>query len=114
MHEAAVAQDLLVVISEEARRQDAKPVAAKMSCGQLNAINDEVLSFAFEAIAQGTVCEGMILRVEHKTMQARCDQCEGTYDLKLDDMRCPHCGAEDFQLLPDAPLVLEEIEFDKE
>jgi len=114
MHEAAVAQDLLEVISQEARKQDARPVAAKMSCGQLNAINDEVLSFAFEALAKGTVCEGMTLRVEHKQMQARCDECSGTFPLSLADARCPDCGGKDFELLPDAPLVLEEIEFDKE
>ncbi len=114
MHEMAVAQDLLDVITREARKQSAWPVAATMSCGQLNAINDEVLSFALEAIAKGTVCEGITLRVEHKPMQARCGQCESAFAVSLADMRCPHCGSEDFQLLPDAPLVLEEIEFEKE
>ena len=114
MHEAAVAQDLVDVICQEATKQGARPITAKMSCGQLNAVNDEVLSFAFEAIAKGTVCEGMDLRIEHKPMQARCSQCEGTYELKLTETQCPHCGSEDFQLLPDAPLVLEEIEFEKE
>ena len=114
MHEAVVAQSLLEVISLEARKHDAQPVTAKVSCGELNAINDEVLSFAFEAISQGTVCEGVVLQIEHKPMQARCRQCEGTFALLLSDARCPQCGQEDFQLLPDAPLVLEEIEFDKE
>jgi hydrogenase nickel incorporation protein HypA/HybF len=102
------------VISQEARKQDAKPVAAKVSCGELNAINDEVLAFAFEAISRETVCEGMTLQVEHKPMQARCGQCGQTFAFRLSEARCPHCGKEDFELLPDAPLVLEEIEFDKE
>ena len=114
MHEAAVAQSLLEVIAQEARKQNAKPVAAKISCGELNAINDEVFSFAFEAIAKGTVCEGMNLHVEHKPMQAKCGRCDGSFALMLSDARCPHCGGDDFELLPDAPLVLEEIEFDKE
>jgi hydrogenase nickel incorporation protein HypA/HybF len=114
MHETVVAQSLVEAISSEARKHDAKPVSAKMSCGELNAVNDEVLSFAFEAIAKGTVCEGMALRIEHKRMQARCSQCECTFDLLASEARCPHCGNEDFELLPDAPLVLEEIEFDEE
>jgi hydrogenase nickel incorporation protein HypA/HybF len=114
MHEAVVAQNLLEVISLEARKHDAKPIAATVSCGELNAINDEVLAFGFEAIAKGTICEGMRLRVEHKPIQARCRQCEATFALKVAEARCPHCGGEDFELLPDAPLVLEEIEFDKE
>ncbi|MBN1361854.1 MAG: hydrogenase maturation nickel metallochaperone HypA [Sedimentisphaerales bacterium] len=114
MHEAAVAQDLLEVICKEARKQEARPVAARISCGQLNAINDEVLCFAFEAIARGTACEGMTLQVEHKSMQARCSRCKDVFDLNLAEARCPSCGVDDFELLPDAPLVLEEIEFDKE
>lgn len=114
MHEAVVAQNLLEVMTLEARKHDAKPVAAKISCGELNAINDEVLSFAFEAIAKGTVCEGMTLCVEHRPIQARCNKCEEVFALRVSEARCPHCGSEDFELLPDAPLMLEEIEFDKE
>jgi hydrogenase nickel incorporation protein HypA/HybF len=114
MHEMVVAQNLVDAISLEARKHDARPVAAKISCGELNAINDEVLSFAFEAIAKGTVCEGMVLQVEHKPMQARCGACKGMFALRLCEAQCPHCGGDDFELLPDAPLVLEEIEFDKE
>jgi hydrogenase nickel incorporation protein HypA/HybF len=114
MHETVVAQSLVEAISSEARKHDAKPVSAKISCGELNAVNDEVLSFAFEAIAKGTVCEGMTLQVEHKPIQARCGRCGQDFALRLAETRCPHCGQEDFELLPDAPLVLEEIEFDKE
>lgn len=114
MHEAMVAQSLLEVIAQEAGKQKARPVSARISCGELNAINDEVFSFAFEAAAQGTVCEGMTLQVEHKPMLAKCSACEGTFALTLADTRCPHCGGADFELLPDAPLVLEEIEFSKE
>ncbi len=28
--------------------------------------------------------------------------------------KCPKCGSEDFDLLPDAPLLLEQIEFQTE
>ena len=54
MHETMVAQNLLVTISAEAAKQNAKPVNARISCGKLHAISDELLVFAFEAIAKGT------------------------------------------------------------
>jgi hydrogenase nickel incorporation protein HypA/HybF len=111
MHEMAVAQDLVEVIVAEAQKRRAKPVRAKMSCGQLNAVNDEVLSFAFEAVVEGTVCEGMTLEIEHKPMQAKCRQCARMYAVDFSSVRCPACGGEDFELLPDAPIILEEIEF---
>lgn len=114
MHEASVAQELIDVICREARQQAGRPVAAKISCGELNALNDEVFAFAFEAVAQGTICEGMSLEVEHKPIRARCRACEATFDLDRTELQCTHCQSKDFKLLPDAPLVLEEIEFEKE
>jgi len=81
MHETMLAENLLSAILEEARKQNAKPVSAKISCGMLSMVNDEILCFAFDAAAKGTLCEGMRLEIEHKAE-------------------------------PDAPLLLEEIEFE--
>ena len=111
MHETLVAQSLLAAISAESEKQNARPVTAKVSCGTFNAVNDEVLCFAFEAIAGGTTCEGMKLQVEHKPIQGRCKSCDTTFEFELPSPTCPACDSEDFQLLPDAPLILERIEF---
>jgi hydrogenase nickel incorporation protein HypA/HybF len=114
MHEAMVAQSLLAAITEEAAKHNARPMAAKISCGKLYAINDESLCFAFEAIAKGTLCEGVRLEIEHKPIQGQCKNCNLLFDVDLSSPRCPKCSGDDFQLLPDAPLVLEEIEFQSE
>ena len=112
MHEAMVAQSLLTTISDEAAKQNAKPISAKISCGTFNTINDEVLGFAFEAIAKGTVCEGMKLEVEHKPIRGRCKNCDEIFEFKLMSPGCPKCGGADFGLLPDAHLMLEDIDFE--
>jgi hydrogenase nickel incorporation protein HypA/HybF len=112
MHETAVAQSLLEIIAQESQSRHARPVRAKMSCGELNAINDEALSFAFEALAQGTPCEGMTLEIEHKALQAKCKTCGDVFVLEWTNAECPNCGGGDFELLPDAPLLLEQIEFE--
>jgi hydrogenase nickel incorporation protein HypA/HybF len=114
MHEMTVAQSLMAIITEQAEKNNAKPVAAKISCGMLNPVNDEVLRFAFEAIAKDTPCEGVKLQVEHKPIRARCKNCEANFDVELSLPECPKCGSGDFELLPDAPLLLEEIEFQTE
>jgi hydrogenase nickel incorporation protein HypA/HybF len=111
MHETMVAQSLMAIISEEAAKNNAKPVAAKISCGTLNPVNDEVLCFAFEAIAKGTACEDVKLQIEHKPLRGRCKSCNRQFDVELSHPRCSQCGGGDFELLPDAPLVLEEIDF---
>ncbi len=112
MHEAAMAQNLVEVISQEARKYGGKPVRAKMSCGVLNAVNDDVLTFAFEAVARGTPCEGMQLEVEHKPLKAKCGTCGNIFAVNLSNPQCPSCGQDNFELLPDAPLLLEQIEFE--
>jgi hydrogenase nickel incorporation protein HypA/HybF len=114
MHEMTVAQSLMAIISEQAEKNSAKPVAAKISCGTLNPVNDEVLRFAFKAIAKGTPCEDLKLQVEHKPVRARCKNCDAEFDVELSHPDCPKCGSGDFELLPDAPLLLEEIEFQTE
>ena len=114
MHEMMVAQSLFEAISAETAKQGAKPIGAKISCGKLYVINDELLLFAFEAIAGGTTCGGMKLQIEHKPIRARCKSCEQSFDVEISRPSCPKCGSEDFELLADAPLVLEEIEFQAE
>ena len=114
MHEMMIAQNLLATISAEAAKQDAKPVNARISCGRLYAINDEVLCFAFEAIAKGTTCEGMKLEIEHKLIRGRCKDCGEEFEFELSHPSCSKCGGDQFDLLPDAPLLLETIEFETE
>jgi len=111
MHEMMVAENLLSAISDEAAKRKIKPIGAKISCGKLYAINDEVLCFAFEAIAKDTSCEGLKLQIEHKPIQCRCKKCNETFNADFSGPKCPKCSSEDFELLPDAPLLLEEIEF---
>ncbi len=113
MHEATVAQSLMEVILHEAQERHARPVRAKMSCGELNKINDEILSFAFEAVAKDTLCEGMTLQIEHKPLQAICKTCGNVFAVDISNTQCLGCGGGDFELLPDAPLVLDEIEFER-
>ncbi len=114
MHEMMLAESILKSISAETEKQKAKPLSAKISCGILNAVNDELLIFAFEAAAKNTVCEGMKLKIEHKPIQAHCGNCGQTFALELGAPNCSKCGGSDFDLLPDEPLMLEEIEFETE
>ena len=113
MHETAIAESLLNLILAEAAKHKGRPKTAKISCGIFHAVNDDVLTFAFEAIAKGTPCEAMKLEIEHKPIQARCRNCGYVFELELAAPSCPNCGS-DFDLLPDEPPVLEQIEFETE
>lgn len=111
MHESMVAQSVLDAILQESQQRNLYPVGAKISCGQLNGLNDDVFCFAFGALAEGTPCQGIKLTIEHKPVRAQCDNCAQVYAVDFDNPACSSCGSEAFRLLADAPLLLEEIDF---
>ena len=112
MHETVVAQSILETILEHAKELGKKPVSAKISCGQLNPLNNEVMNFAFEAAAGGTVAEGMTLNITHIPLKAKCNQCGEVFDFDIYAGGCTKCESADIKFEPDAPLLLEEIEFE--
>jgi hydrogenase nickel incorporation protein HypA/HybF len=112
MHEMMVARSIFSEIMAQADKLGAKPISAKISCGQLNPINDEVLNFAFEVASEGSVCEQMKLEVIHIPLKAACKRCGKSFDFDIYSPACADCGSEDFKIAPDAPLLLEEIEFE--
>ena len=117
MHETMIAQSLLAAIAHEAAKlPNAKPVRAKISCGKLYAINDEVLHFAFDAVAKGTPCEGVKIEVEYIPLQALCKKCDKKFDLDIErpQQQCSHCGSDEYDVQPDAPLTLEQVQFEQE
>lgn len=113
MHETAVAESILKTILQQAEQVGAKPVCAVISCGQFNAINDECMQFAFEAATAGTVCEGMTLNIKHLPLRATCKQCKMTFEFDIYKAACQACESAEFDFEPDAPLLLEEIEFEE-
>jgi hydrogenase nickel incorporation protein HypA/HybF len=113
MHETAVAESILNTIMEQAEQVKAKPLSAVISCGHFNALNDEVMGFAFETAAAGTVCEGMTLEIKHIPLRAKCKQCETTFEFDIYKPACSQCDSTEFDFEPDAALLLETIEFEE-
>src|SRR3989339_1583652 len=72
MHEAAVAQSIFDTVMAEAQKQKAKPIRAKITCGKFEAVNEEILAFAFSAIAKDTIAKDMKIDVETKPVTALC------------------------------------------
>jgi len=112
MHETMIAQSIVDTIAREAAQRGLRPVRARISCGQLNPINDEVMTFAFDAAAKGTACQGVRLAIVHIPLQATCKNCGRRFEFDVYSPDCPGCGGPDTDIEPDAPLLLEEIEFE--
>jgi len=112
MHETAVAESILQTIIQHADETGAKPISAIVSCGQFNTLNDECMTFAFEVAAAGTVCEGMTLSIKHIPLRATCKKCNATFEFDIYNPMCSECQSTEYDFAPDAPLLLETIEFE--
>ena len=112
MHETMVAESILNTIIAQTEQVNARPISAVISCGQFNALNDEVMNFAFETAAAGTTCEGMKLEIKHIPLRAKCKQCEAVFEFDVYRPACSQCECMKFDFEPDAPLLLETIEFE--
>jgi len=112
MHETVIAQNIVEVIAREAKERGLRPLRARISCGELNPINDEAMNFVFDIAAKGTACEGVRLEVRHVPLRATCKSCGRTFEFDVYSPTCPGCRGGDFRMEPDAPLLLEEIEFE--
>jgi hydrogenase nickel incorporation protein HypA/HybF len=114
MHEAAVAENLIQSIIAASAERIGRVVKVVISCGQINAINDEAMQFAFEAVAEDTICHGAVLEIKHIPLKSRCRRCKLEFGFDFYSPHCPDCGSSDIAIGADAPLLLEEIEFEED
>jgi Zn finger protein HypA/HybF involved in hydrogenase expression len=114
MDELEIAQIVLESILAETGKVNLRPIRATLSYSQMQGISEEVLKESFIAIAAMTPCEGMELNLRPIPPQLRCNSCGMVSDYDLTSPVCPGCKSHDFQFLPDAPILLEEIEFQEQ
>ena len=114
MHESSIAHKLYQTIEAESAKYEGRPVAARVSFGTLTYVNDELLLEAFDAITKGTKIENTKLKIEHKPLRGQCEKCGKEFNINLSKIKCSHCGSKELSILPDAPILLEEIEFQKD
>ncbi len=94
MHELPVVQDVIRVVGEEARARSLSRVSSiTLVLGELSAVMDESVQMYFELLAEGTPCEGAVLRFEHTAARLRCIACGHEFEHKK-SFDCPCCGGE--------------------
>lgn len=95
MHELALAQSILEIGEEEARKRPAARVRRiKLRLGEFTGVVPEALEFSFQVAKRGTLAENAELEIERVSLQARCPACGGMVRPEADFcLICPACGA---------------------
>ncbi|HUN55306.1 MAG TPA: hydrogenase maturation nickel metallochaperone HypA [Smithella sp.] len=99
MHELYLAESILNIVSDYARRDGFKKVnSVSLSYGRFSCIEPQALQFAFEVQAKGTPAEGATL--EFKTLPAviHCFSCQKDLEIKIHTGICPGCGGQEVML----------------
>jgi hydrogenase nickel incorporation protein HypA/HybF len=111
MHELSLAENVLQLIDDAARRQRfSKVTAVWLEIGQLAAVEPEAMSFCFDAVARGTVAEGARLEIITTPGSGWCAQCSATVPLSESYALCPQCGVHPVQVTGGTEMRVKELE----
>jgi hydrogenase nickel incorporation protein HypA/HybF len=111
MHEMSIAESLVDLIEDEARREGfahVRRIVVKL--GALGHIDPAALLFCFDAVARGTVAQGASLDMETVPGTGWCPQCQRSVAITQRYDLCPACGQSHVQMMAGDELRLAELE----
>ena len=111
MHEMSLAQGILEILEDAARREHAARVSSVwLELGALSAVDPQAIAFCFDAVTRGTVADGARLNIEIIPGRALCLQCGASVVIERLDDACPLCGQYQVQVADGAQMRVRELE----
>jgi hydrogenase nickel incorporation protein HypA/HybF len=111
MHEMSLAESMLQIVDETARKNGAtKVTAVRLELGALSHVEADALRFCFDAVARGGLAEGAQLEIVTTPGRAWCMPCGDTVDLARLGDACPRCGGYQLQVTQGEEMRLKDIE----
>lgn len=100
-------------VTESAKQAGATSVLkVNLSVGEMTEAIEDALMFAFEALSEGTFCEGAELHITMVKPKSRCLECGAEYEHDRFHMLCPECDSFATELMAGRELQIDSIEVD--
>jgi hydrogenase nickel incorporation protein HypA/HybF len=100
MHELFLAESIVNIIKDYARRDGVKKVnGVFLSYGRLSCIEPHTLQFAFDVQAKDTLAEGAKLHFQVLPAIIHCFSCEKDLEVPAHTGICPACGGAEVMLV---------------
>lgn len=113
LHEMSIISGVLDAVVPSAERAGAERVLGiTLRIGDMTEVVDEALEFAFEALTEGTLCEGAELVVHKVHPRSMCFECGSEFDHDRFHRACPECGSYETRLIAGKEMEIESIEVD--
>ncbi len=111
MHEMSIAQSILDIVLDVARKEGARKVAViKIQAGAMRGIVPEQLRFCMEFLTRETPAEGARLDVETLPARGLCRQCRTEFEVENFTFVCPKCEGSAIETTAGMELAVKEIE----
>ena len=114
MHEVGIAASILESVEAEARRRpETRFAAVGVRIGELSNVDQDALSFAFEALTRKTSLESLKLEVEWCPRRQKCLDCGEEFVVREFDLCCPKCGGNKTNCIGGAELDIAYLELEE-
>lgn len=111
MHEMSLAEGMLQLVEDGARRNKAAGVkAVRLEIGELAQVEIDALRFCFDAVTRGSLAEGARLEILQRPGAAWCLPCAERVPLPRRGDPCPRCGSHQLQVVQGEEMRVTEIE----
>jgi hydrogenase nickel incorporation protein HypA/HybF len=111
MHEMSLAEGVLGVLEDSARRQGFRAVKTVwLEIGRLAAVELDALQFSFDVIKRGTLADGARLQIVDVPGAAWCMKCGDMVAIDERGAACPACGSYQLQIAGGADMRVRELE----
>lgn len=114
MHELALAQNILEICEEEARKRQAGAIRKiKLRLGDFTGVVREALEFSFDIVKENTLAASATLDVERVPLEVRCPNCNKVMTPPGQDicLLCPECSGP-LEVMAGRELQVDYIEVD--
>ena len=91
MHEYSLAQSIIETASKYAGGAKVKEIT--LVIGEASGVLGESVKMYFDLIAEGTSCEGAVIKIETVKPMLKCKACGALFERKPFSFECP-CGGE--------------------
>jgi hydrogenase nickel incorporation protein HypA/HybF len=111
MHEKALAEGVLQIVDQTARREGFRRVAlVVLEIGRLSAVEPEAMRFCFESVIRGSLADGAKLEIRDVPGRALCLSCGHEVELAHRYDPYPKCDSFPLRVTGGAEMRVKEIE----
>ena len=111
MHEMSLAESVLQIIEESARKQNFRRVrAVTLEIGALSAVEPDAMRFCFDAVTGGSIAEGARLEIIETPGAGHCAACGKTVAMQEQYGLCPECGSAGLRVVAGKEMRVKDLE----